>query len=544
LRNDREGPALDNAPTLTDYLGVLRRRWWIGLLVIVVAAGSAMLVSSLEAPEYQASAQVLAAQPLSTITGGQTTAEAARYAATQAQLASTAPIAQLALQRAGIADLTPADLLANSNVSASVTSDFLTFTVGDRSRSRATLLSNSYANAFADYVNSNEIKAIDDEIAKLQAQAEQARQDQLQAQYHQLLAAVQQLQITRYGHTNSTVVAQAAQTAEKVSPKTNRNVLMGLGIGLILGLALMSLAETLDRRVRNSDEIERRLDLHLLGRVPTPTRAARKAGGLGMLAPDSGHVGDIFHRLRVGLDFANLKARARTIMITSAVEREGKSTTAGNLAVALAGAGRRVALIDLDLRRPILAGFFDLPNRVGATDVLLGEATVEDALWPVPLADVGAPTGSLVVMPSGPMPPNPSVLFESDDLRDMLDEIAEQVDVVIVDSAPLLPVSDSVVLAGKMDGVVVIVRCDIATRPILAELQRTLADLPALKLGLVLTGAEHDSSGLGYGYGYGYGYGDQARSKASTAGATGSQVDGSSTSPDSMTRGEPKVDQS
>ena len=163
----------------------------------------------------------------------------------------------------------------------------------------------------------------------------------------------------------------------------------------------------------------------------------------------------------------------------------------------MAGAGRRVALVDLDLRRPMIATFFGLPDRVGATSVMLGEATVDQALRAVPLpAGVAGPNeGSLLVMTAGPLPPNPSPLLEADATTDLLDEIADRVDIVIIDSAPMLPVSDSVVLGGKVEGVVVVVRSEVVTRPMLTELHRTLLELPTPKLGFVLTGSDTTPAG-------------------------------------------------
>ena len=473
--------------TLTDYLGVVRRRWWIALLVIALATGSALLVSRLETPKYQASAEVrLSDQPLASILkqqGNTTTAE--RDAATQAQLAATAPVARLALKEAKVKDITPQQLLSRSTITASTTSNFLDFSVTDRSSARAKLLATSYAHAYADWANTSGVALIDQTLKPLRAQAHTLGakvrsaagfQADLVAQYHQVLGTISALELARQQQRNSTQVAQVADSATKVSPKVKRNVLLGLGLGVFFGLALMSLVEALDRRVRDSDEIQRRLGLHLLGRIPTPPRDLRKPGQLGLLDDDVGHAAEVFHRLRVSLDFANVKTRARTLMITSAVEQEGKSTTAGNLALAMAGAGRRVALVDLDLRRPMIATFFGLPDRVGATSVMLGEATVDQALRVVPLpAGVAGPNdGSLLVMTAGPLPPNPSPLLEADATSELLDEIADRVDIVIIDSAPMLPVSDSVVLGGKVAGVVVVVRSEVVTRPMLTELHRTL----------------------------------------------------------------------
>jgi polysaccharide biosynthesis transport protein len=269
---------------------------------------------------------------------------------------------------------------------------------------------------------------------------------------------------------------------------------------------LVSLAEALDTRVRHSDDVSARLGLPLLTRIPIPPRSLRKASSLGMLDDESGIQTEAYRKLRINLDFANLSIKARTIMVTSATEQEGKSTTVANLAVALARAGRRVVLVDLDLRKPFLDRFFDLTGRPGITDVALGHVTLDQAMWsiPIPGADGGPQAGSLHVLPSGPMPPNPADLIESSVVSEVLLDLAERADVVLLDSAPLLPVSDGVILSNKVDGMLVVVRASTVRRPVLTELQRVLAACPAAKLGFVLTGSD-EAEGYGY-YGYG-GYG-------------------------------------
>ena len=185
---------------------------------------------------------------------------------------------------------------------------------------------------------------------------------------------------------------------------------MGFGLGLVIGLVLVSLAEALDTRVRTAEDVSSRLGLSLLTRIPIPPRTLRKAGALGMLDDEGGAETEAYRKLRINLDFANLSVKARTIMITSATEQEGKSTTVANLAVALARAGRRVVLVDLDLRKPYLDHFFNLAGRAGVTDAVLGNVTLDQAMWsiPIPGMDVGPETGSLHVLPCGPLAAEPS----------------------------------------------------------------------------------------------------------------------------------------
>ena len=151
--------------------------------------------------------------------------------------------------------------------------------------------------------------------------------------------------------------------------------------------AIAFLWETLDKRVRTEEEIERRLGLPLLSRLPEPARGAEKEARLTMIHDPQDAYAEAVRRLRTNLEFANVDRDARVIMVTSAVEREGKSTTIANLAVALARSGRNVALVDLDLRQPVLAKYFELQGQPGITDVVLERADLQTTITPIRLPD-------------------------------------------------------------------------------------------------------------------------------------------------------------
>jgi Mrp family chromosome partitioning ATPase len=223
-------------------------------------------------------------------------------------------------------------------------------------------------------------------------------------------------------------------------------------------------------------------------------------------------------------------------MITSSVEQEGKSTTVANLAVALARAGQRVALVDLDLRRPFIDRFFDLRFRPGLTQVALGHATLDEALIPVAIPDPVDPhanqangngkangngngvistAGVLNVMIAGPMPPNPGEFVGSNALVEILDELRERFDTVLVDAPPSLQVGDAMAISARVDAMMVITRLNVVRRPMLTELARLLAHSPAQKLGFIVTDA-HSEADYGYGDGY-YGSYERAEEKEHVA---------------------------
>ena len=205
-------------------------------------------------------------------------------------------------------------------------------------------------------------------------------------------------------------------------------------------------------------------------------------------------------------------------MFASAQRAEGKSTTVANLAVALARAGRRVILVDLDLRAPSIAGFFRLEDsRSGLSSVVIGKAELDDALAVIPLAHTkseerasrnGSAQGVLQVLPVGPLPPNPAEFAGSHALAALLSELEQRADLVLIDAAPMLHLSDAMTLTGRVDALVVVARLSSIRRTILSELRRVLDAAPITKLGVVATGA---SAGQSYGEAYGYGYGEVPR---------------------------------
>ena len=509
--------------TLSDYLGVLRRRIWIVILAIVVAVGAAYLVSSRQTPAYEATSQVnVGGSSISTIlnpSAHQSSSVIQQNVASAAQAAHTTPVAAATLRAANVRGMTAQDLLDETTITPSSTTSFFSIAVTDRFPDRAKLLATTYAETYVAVSNRNAVAGLSAKLSALNVKIAQLKTKiarEIAAAGNQSAGAADQTELQNdlkqqgaYQNgldslANNNQVAQKAESATKVRPATTRNLVMGFGIGLVIGLVLVSLAEALDTRIRHSDDVAQRLGLPLLTRIPIPPRSLRKASSLGMLHDEGGIQTEAYRKLRINLDFANLSIKARTIMVTSATEQEGKSTTVANLAVALAKAGRRVVLVDLDLRKPYLDRFFDLTGRPGMTDVALGHVTLDQAMWsiPIPGADGGPGAGSLHVLPSGPMPPNPADLIESAVITEVLLDLAERADVVLLDSAPLLPVADGVVLSNKVDGMLVVVRASTIRRPVLAELQRVLTACPAAKLGFVLTGSDE---GEGYGYGYGYG---------------------------------------
>jgi receptor protein-tyrosine kinase len=329
------------------------------------------------------------------------------------------------------------------------------------------------------------------------------------------------------------VVVRTAAGATKIRPRPTKYGFLGLGLGLVLGIGLALLRDAFDTRLRTPDQISGVMGLPLLARVPPPSRQLQRDHRLAMIAEPTSHSADAYRRLRMNLEFATVGKPSQVIMFASALAKEGKSTTLGNLAVASALAGKSVALVDLDLRRPSLSRFFRLDDsEPGLTAVVLGHAELEDALLRIPLESLSrntpehfpmpqangrgaaanrsrvSTTGSLVVLPSGILPPDPGDFVGLEGVGRVIAALRERVDLVLLDVPPLLAVGDGLTISGLADALVVVIRSENARRKITAELAAVLSRMRIEELGYVLCGAGGGDAPSYYGYGYGsHGYG-------------------------------------
>ena len=517
-----EGTSLS---TLHDYLRVLRRRKWILIPPLVIAPVVAVFSSLGQPVRYVASAQVLVnRQNLPANIAGvndPTQLDSVRLLTTQAQFARLPAIARRTVRAARLPNWSASDLLGESTVTSSDNSDFLTFTVSDAVKSRAMLLATAYANQYVAYQHDFERAQLESARGSLRERIRRLRLAGAADSplYANLVDRADQLAAMEAVAASKGALVRPATGAGLSANHVVRNGLFGFVLGLFTAVGLAFLRDALDRRVRSAEEIAGRLQLRLLGRVPRPPRAARRADELVMLAEPEGPHAEGFRMLRMSLEFVTARGpsesglvsqraqlrsggqRCRRVMVTSAVEGEGKSTTVANLAVAFAVAGRRVILVDLDFRRASLHRFFNLSGEAGLSDVVYGSAQLRDVISDD--LDVSArgngrsSSGTLRVVPFGTPVPHAADAAFTLGLEQVLEQLADAADLVLIDTPPLLRVGDALALTAYVDGLLVVTSLRAIRPPMLDELRRVLTECPVAKLGFILTGADLEG---GYEY--------------------------------------------
>jgi tyrosine-protein kinase Etk/Wzc len=331
--------------------------------------------------------------------------------------------------------------------------------------------------------------------------------------YEALQADLQRARISQaIDQTNVRIVDQASVPGVPIAPQRRRIFLTALIFGALLGLGAAVAVEQLDDSVKLPDEVRERFDLAVLGTIPEIREGSSSRQGhapvgdrlVTHLDPRS-PVAEAYRSLRTNLAFARAQQALRTIVLTSPGPADGKSTTVANLAITFAQQGQRTLLVDADLRRAVLDRLFDVPRTPGLTDVLVGQATLADVVHATAIPN-------LSVIGSGHFPPNPSELLGSAAMRDSLREAQEMFDIVLLDSPPLLAVTDAAVLSTMVDGAVLVVRMGRTQR---TSVRRAIGQLRAVHghlVGAVLNDVDFRQGGYGgYGYYYYYYYGQDGR---------------------------------
>jgi polysaccharide biosynthesis transport protein len=515
----QDDSASDRNDSLQEFLGVLSRRKFIVLLTVLLTTAGAFAASSLQNPLYEASAIVTSTSGTASVLGGSASAASVtppeRIAATNVSLARLPKVAESVIANAGLTE-TPLAFLARSSVSAQPDADILKFSVRDGERNQATRLATLYARQFTAYRNALTVDGIRSTRAgitqKLAALA--AAGERGSPLYKELTLAARELDAAEAVQGSASVLVQPAVNTVQVQPRTVKSIGFGVAIGLVLGIALAFLAERLDTRIRTAGQVEEAVGLTVLGELSRPPDLRDTRSGVTMLDFPHGPYAESVRKLRSNLEFANLGVGAKSIMITSALEGEGKTTTASDLAVALARSGKRVVICDMDARAPSVSRIFGLEGRRGLVDVAFGLDSLDQALVPVSFGQSATrastvtplPTGdrfeatqteSVNVLPFGArQPPNPGDFVGSNTVREIVRELSAKHDIVIIDTSPLMPVSDALAISEYVDAALIVCKLDTARKANLASLRRIVSAFPTHALGLVVTGV---AAAPGYG---------------------------------------------
>jgi polysaccharide biosynthesis transport protein len=494
-------------PDLRTYLQILRRRyyWVIAAVVLLGAAAGAYSVN--QPKQYTASAQLLVQPTTGTLPSAATQQVISPTdVLTELQLITTAPVREAVRRQLG----------SEPNVSASEVGQTNVIAVAATSKSpaMAAKIANAYANAFVAYqlavTNANlaaaegqlqsQIAAIDAQVASLSKAASTTPQaDALLVQETALKGQLATLQVSgAVSGGGVEVVTPAKAPTSPSSPKPVQDTLIAAIVGLLLGIGIAFLVEHLDDAVYSKEEAGRLAgDAPVLGMIPRIGSWKRRGDVvLVSTASHNSSVAEAYRSLRTSLQFAGHDGNMKTILVTSPSPGEGKTATIANLGVVLAQADQRVVIVSCDLRRPRLGQFFERSESPGFTSVILGQTSLGDALQTV------EGLGNLFFLGSGDVPPNPTELLASAAAHEIFSKLRQYFDIVLVDSPPLLPVTDAVILARGADATLLVIAAGETKRSQVEQAAEMLAQVAASKVGVILNEVE-----VGGRYGYRDSYG-------------------------------------
>lgn len=513
--------------SLQDYIAVLRRRRKVVIIAVLVSVATALLISLIQTPLYQAESELLLrrtpSQEILVDQAGQV--RSAQDA--ERELNNEIRLIESRLVRDAVAEVYDGPLDVDDVTATAPTSDsndVLGISVVAADPATAQVLVNLYAETYLDLRQERQIEdllaageeiqtrldglreqiteirqpldEIDAEIATLPAEspARLALEDEravvftevapqlapLESRASSFRGQLEQLEVTqdltRAGGIE--VLDPADQPESPVSPNTPANLVIGALVGLLGGVALAFAIDRVDDSIGSKEETERLTDLPTLGMIPKGANAVDI--DLVSSVDPSAPAAEAYRSLRTSVKFLGLDTSLKTVLVTSAAASEGKTVTAANLATVLAQRGDRVLLVGADLRRPRIHDLFGAPQSPGLTTVLVGDATPESTIYSV--EDVPG----LYVMPPGPTPPNPAELLDSSRSRELFRSLRDAYEAVIVDAPPVLPVTDSLVLADNVDAVLVVVAYRETSKRGLTRAIELLTQVDAPLVGTVL----------------------------------------------------------
>lgn len=424
---------------IVDYLRLLRRNWLVIATATLVGLLLAGLAAMFTTPTYTARTQLFVATQNSgsvlELQQGNTFSQA--RVASYVETAKTPVVLQPVIDSLGL-DMGPSALANKISANVEGSTVLLNISVTDSSPVRSAAIAEAVANS--------------------------------------LISAVDRLESPTKDGTSPvrlSIVTPASAPTSPSSPNTALYLAAGLLLGAAIGVGFALLRSAVDTRIRGELDLRKVTGASVLGGIAYDADATKKP--LLTQAPTQSPRAESFRQIRTNLQFAHVSHSSKSLVVTSSLPGEGKSTTAVNLAISLAQTGQRVALVDADLRRPMVGEYLGLDRSVGLTTFLVGQGNLEDMMQPWG-------TDTLHVLTSGQIPPNPSELLGSASMTSLIEALEHHYDAVVIDAPPLLPVTDAAVLAQRVGGVVLVVGSQIVKT---TDLQKSLTSLEMVEADLL-----------------------------------------------------------
>lgn len=513
----------DTKSGVVSIIIVLRRRYRLILLCILVAAGSAFAVSLFQQKQYTATASLLFRDPgfaqniFSGESGASSGIDPNRQAATNLQLVELQIVGKRAAERLDLG-MTSKELQGQITIGAQGNSDVVSVEATDPEPETARLIADAFASEFiafraeADRSKLLEAKRLADrEFEALDPEEQQGVRGRQLSQGSERLGILASLQTG-----NAELVQRAVLPETPSSPKPLRNGVIGGFLGLILGIGLAFGFERFSRQLRDPDEAREAFGLPVLATVPDSEAIVHSNEGqsvheLPFVEAES------FRMLRASLRYFNIDNEIKSVLITSSSAQVGKSTVSWNLA-RYATTTSRVVIVETDLRKPSLARQHGVKVGPGLAEILTHQIGLDEAVQTIQIdktrTEEEGPGATLDLIVAGSVPPNPAELLESNTMAETLSELKERYDLVIIDTAPTGVVADAFPLVGQVDGVVIVARMGQTTQDEAETIRAQLDRLDAPLLGIVTNGVKVKRGGKYGGYGY---YGTEEGAKANAA---------------------------
>ncbi len=504
------------------------RKWFPILVASVLLTGvAAFVVSSLQQKVYEAKATLIVGQSLSSVNPNYTQLLASQnLSTTYAAIATTRPILISVIGRLSL-PVTSDELSKRVQANVPLDSTLLTITAQDADPARAAAIANALTDeliAASPAIQGRQTdlqKFIDADLTATQnqitsTQAEVERLGSLASPTPADVTALDTLQgrLTSLRSTYATLLSVSSDNASNllsvvepavaptspVAPRPLFNTLLAATAGLLFGAALIFVIEYLDDTLKSAEDVQEVVGLPTLGLIARMRhdRGSSEIYRLAALVYPRSVAAEAYRTLRTNIEFAAVDGPVRTLLVTSAIPAEGKTVTAANIAIVFAQAGRRVLLVDADLRKPGVHRLFDLPNTRGLTSLL---RTDEVSLDSVAQATDEA---NLRIVTTGPLPPNPAELLGSQRMRLILDRLKGGGDLVIFDSPPVQAVTDSAILSSYLDATLFVIDASHSHRGTVRQGREVLAKAGANVLGVVLNRTQEMNSSYGAYYGDGH----------------------------------------